>query len=55
MSSLLALLAAVVLGLAVPQGAGSHRAVAPATTAGAPAASHRVVVKPLDVFGGPGM
>ncbi|MEA2666661.1 MAG: hypothetical protein QOI11_3605 [Candidatus Eremiobacteraeota bacterium] len=60
MSSLFALLAALVLGLAVPHGAGNHRTVAPATpgagsSPGAAAPTHRVVVRPMDVFGGPGM
>jgi hypothetical protein len=60
MSALLASFAAIVLGLAAPHGVGTHRVVAPATAGsgsptGAAAPSHRVVVKPLDVFGGPGM
>jgi hypothetical protein len=59
MSSLLALFAALVLGLSVPSGTAFHRGIAPNTTggssAGTPAATHRSVARPMDVFGGPGM
>lgn len=65
MSSLLALFAALALGLTGPSGSAAHRtAVAPhgsagssgtSTVRGADPTTHRVVVKPLDVFGGPGM
>lgn len=56
MSALLALLAALVLGLGVPPHGAFHRVVTPAAPAGGSAApAHRVVVSPMDVFGGPGM
>jgi hypothetical protein len=57
MSALLALLSALVMGLSVHPGTAAHQAVAPRANpaAASPVSAHRAAVRPMDVFGGPGM